>query len=250
MPEGTASQRFQPYHRWDRNFFLAFVAICWLGTVMGFAPAVIARFTGQADYKASIVLQVHAFAYPGWLVLLTLQVFLIRLKRPALHQLLGLGALALIPVMAVTGVWAEIHSQRFYGPEDPLTQSFFIIPLFYTAAFVILAGLALLERKDSAAHKRLILLATATIVGAAYTRWWFEAIEAVTGDGFFGMIANTFTPFWLMAGAAVIYDWATRRQVHRVYLIALPLMAASHLAVSAIYQSDWWRPVSRAMTGI
>lgn len=250
MPEGTAGQRFQPFHRWDRNFFLAFVAACWLGTVMGFAPAVIARFTGQADYKASIVLQVHAFAYPGWLVLLTLQVLLIRLKRPALHQLLGLSALGLIPVMAVTGVWSEILAQRFRGPEDLLAQSFFIVPLFYTFAFVILAGLALMRRKDAAAHKRLILLATATIVGAAYTRWWGAAIMDVTGDGFFGMIANTFTPFWLMAGAAVLYDQITRRQVHRVYLVALPLFAASHLAVSAIYQSDWWRPVSRAMTGI
>ncbi|MFN4023982.1 MAG: hypothetical protein ACK4MQ_04060 [Hyphomonas sp.] len=247
MPEGTAGQRFQPYHRWDRNFFLAFVAACWLGTIMGFAPAVIARFTGQADYKASIILQVHAFAYPGWLVLLTLQVLLIRLRRTPWHRLLGLSALALIPVMAVSGVWSEIHAQRFRGPGDPLVQSFFIVPLFYTAAFVILAGLAFLKRKDSAAHKRLILLATATIVGAAYTRWWFEAIEAVTGDGFFGMIANTFTPFWLMAGAAVLFDSLTRRQVH---LIALPLMAASHLAVSAIYQSDWWRPISKALTGI
>lgn len=246
----SAPARFAPYHPWDRAFFLAFVLACWIGTVMGFAPAVIARFTGEADYQASLILQVHAFAYPGWLVLLTLQVLLIRLKRPHLHRRLGLSALALIPVMAVSGVWAEIHSQRFYGPDDPLTQSFFIIPLFYTAAFVLLAGAALALRGDSSAHKRLIFLATATIVGAAYTRWWGEGIMSVTGDGFFGMIANTFTPFWLFAAAGALYDQVTRRQVHRVWLIVLPLMLAAHLVVSVIYHAEWWRPISRAITGI
>lgn len=246
----SAPARFAPHHPWDRTFFLAFVLACWLGAVMGFAPAVTARFTGQADYPASLILQVHAFAYPGWLALLTLQVLLIRLKRPHLHHLLGFSALALIPVMAVSGVWSEILSQRFYALGDPLTQSFFIIPLFYTAAFVMLAGAALALRGDSSAHKRLIFLATITIVGAAYTRWWGQGIMSVTGDGFFGMIANTFTPFWLFAAAGVVYDLATRRQVHRVWLIALPLMLAAHLAVSVIYHAEWWRPISRALTGI
>ncbi len=249
MAENAPAQ-FAAWHRWDRNFFLAFVAACWLGAVMGFAPAVTARFTGQADYEASIVLQVHAFAYPAWLVLLTLQVGLIRAKRTPWHRRLGLSALVLIPVMAVTGIWSEILSQRFYGPGSPLAQSFFIIPLFYTAAFVLLAGAALAMRGTPAAHKRLILLATATIVGAAYTRWWGRAIMEVTGDGFFGMIANTFTPFWLFAGLAVLYDWITRRQVHIVYIIALPILIAAHLGVSVIYHADWWRPVSRSLTGI
>ncbi|MDP1557075.1 MAG: hypothetical protein Q8L84_16570 [Hyphomonas sp.] len=247
---GNAPAPFAAWHRWDRNFFLAFVAACWLGAVMGFAPAVTARFTGQADYEASTILQVHAFAYPAWLVLITLQVLLIRTKRTPWHRRLGLSALGLIPVMAVSGIWSEILSQRFYGPGDPLTQSFFIIPLFYTAAFVLLAGAALAMRKHSSAHKRLILLATATIVGAAYTRWWGEAILSVTGDGFFGMIANTFTPFWLMAGAAVLYDWITRRQVHTAYLVALPLLLAAHLGVSAIYHTEGWRPIARAIAGI
>jgi hypothetical protein len=250
MADIASGRSFAPFHRWDRTFFFGFVAACWLGTVMGFAPAVIARFSGEAAYKASLVLQVHAFAYPGWLVLLTLQVLLIRTQRAALHRVLGLAALGLIPVMAVTGVWAEILAQRFLGPQDLPAQSFFIVPLFYTAAFVILAGLALALRRDAPSHKRLILLATATIVGAAYTRWWGEALMAAAGDGYFGMIINTFTPFWLMAGAAVLYDWHTRRQVHPVYRAALPLMALSHLGVSAIYQSAAWPPVARAIIGI
>jgi len=242
--------RFAPYHPWDRTFYLAFVLACWLGAIMGFAAPVMARFTGKADYDASLILQVHAFAYPGWLVLLTLQVLLIRTKRAQFHRLLGLSALVLIPVMAVSGVWSEILSQRFYGPNDPLTQAFFIIPLFYTAAFVLLAGAALLLRADPSAHKRLIFLATITIVGAAYTRWWGEALMAAFGDGFFGMIINTFTPFWLFAALAVLYDWHTRRQVHRVFVIALPLTLAAHLAVSAVYHAEGWLPLSRAISGI
>lgn len=246
----TEPVRFAPFHPWDRAFFLAFVAACWFGAVMGFLPAVTARFTGRADYAPSLILQIHAFAYPGWLVLLTLQVLLIRMKRAPWHRLLGLSAFGLIPVMAVSGIWSEIHSQRFYGPSDPVVQSFFIVPVFYTVTFVGLAGAAIAMRRDPSAHKRLILLATAVIVGAAYTRWTGPGIMAALGDGYFGMIANTFTPFWLMVAAAALYDRTTRGRIHPVYLMAMPAFVAAHLAVSWVYHADWWPPISRAITGV
>lgn len=243
-------QSFAPWHRWDRNFFLAFVAACWLGAIIGFYPAVSARFTGKADYVASPVLQVHAILFPAWLGILTVQVLLIRIRRTAWHKRLGIAAACLVPVMIVTGIWAEILSQRFYSPRDPLNQSFFIIPLFYMAAFGMLTGLALWRRADGPAHKRWMLLANAVIVGAAYARWWGLPIMSVTGNGFFGMIANTFAGFYLLVGAACLYDWITRRQLHPVYQTGIPALLLCHLGVSAIYHAEGWRPIARAIAGI
>ncbi|MFN7164084.1 MAG: hypothetical protein ACK4P2_04630 [Hyphomonas sp.] len=247
---GRVPATFAAWHRWDRNFFLAFVAACWLGVIMGFYPAVEARFTGRADYPASIVLQIHAIVFPAWLVLLTLQVALIRARHTELHRLLGLTSLAFIPVMTVTGFQAEVLAQRFYAPDDPLTQSFFIIPIFYSIAFPLLAGAAVWKRRDPPAHKRLMLLANATIVGAAYARWWGEAILSVAGDGFFGMLANTFAGFYLLVGAAILYDWLTRRRVHPAYVVTVPLIVAGQFGVSALYHAEAWRPVARAIAGI
>ena len=36
-----ARRRFIAHHKWDRNFFLAFLALCWLGVLMGFVPAAV-----------------------------------------------------------------------------------------------------------------------------------------------------------------------------------------------------------------
>jgi uncharacterized membrane protein YozB (DUF420 family) len=93
--------------------------MCWLGVIMGFAPAVTARFTGHEDYPASVILQIHAITFSAWLVLLTLQVLLIGLRTPAIHRLLGLTGFVFMPVMVVTSVWSEILSQRFYSVNDP-----------------------------------------------------------------------------------------------------------------------------------
>ncbi len=217
---------------------------------MGCAPAVTARFTGHADYPASFILQLHAIVFPGWLVLLTVQALLIGIRRPALHRLLGLTGFVFVPVMVVTGVWSEILSQRHYSVTDPANQSFFIIPLAYMAVFPLLAGAGLWMRKSPTAHKRLMLLATAWIVAAAYARWWGAGLAVLTGDGYAGMLVTVYAGFYLLAAVAMAYDFATRGHVHRVYLVAVPLVIVAQMIVSIVYHAPEWRPVARWIAGI
>lgn len=241
---------FAAQHPWDRNFHLAFVAVCWLGVIMGFAPAVTARFSGVEDYPASIVLQIHAIVFSAWMVLLTLQVVLVRARRLAWHRRLGLTALVFIPVMVVTGVWSEILSQRFYSVDDPGNQSFFIVPLAYMVTFPALAGASLWFRGSPATHKRLMLLANATIVGVGFSRWWGGAIADVVGDDYVGMLLNTYSGFYLLVGGALAYDLATRKRIHISYLITVPVLLASQMVVSLLYHAEEWRPVARWIAGI
>lgn len=241
----TRAARFAPYHRHDRAFFAGFVAICWLGVIMGFAPASTARMQGKADYAAPLVLHIHAIAFIAWLILLTVQVVLIRRGRTAMHRRLGPVGMALIPVMALSGFFAEAYSQRFYLAHPPDSQAFFIIPIYYVIAFAALATAAMRARRDSPAHKRLLLLATTVIVGAAYTRWWGGALTGLFGDDFWGLILNTFTGTHLILLAALAYDVATRGRPHRVFLVAVPAILAAELAVSWIYHAPGWLPVAR-----
>jgi hypothetical protein len=246
----TATTAFRPFHAWDRNFFLAFVAICWLGVIMGFAPAVSGRLQGQADYPAPLFLHIHAAAFVGWLVLLTSQATLIRVGRVSTHQAMGRIGVALVPVMVVTALVSEVYSQRFYADRDPENLKFFIIPLYYVVAFGVLASAALLKRRDPPAHKRLILLATAVIVGAAYARWWGESLAAVAGDGFWGKIVETYTAANLIILLALAYDAATRRRLHPVYLVAVPALIAAELAVSFVYHLPGWPVLARRLIGL
>ena len=244
----AAAVLFAPHHRSDRNFFAAFVLACWIGVGFGFFPASSARLMGKADYVAPLILHFHAVLFVGWLVLLTTQMLLIRAGQTGVHMRLGLIGAALVPLMAFTGVTAEIYSQRFYLRRDAEGLDFFILPLFYIAAFVAFATVALLfARRDSSTHKRLILMATTVIVGAAYARWWGEALDRMFGDEFWGMIINTFAGTNLILASAMAYDVATRRRPHRAYRIGVPLLLAGQLACSWIYHAAWWPPIARAI---
>jgi len=243
----ATATRFAAFDTQDRNFFLGFVIVAWTGVLLGFSPPSWARFNGHADYPAPIVLQVHASLYLLWMVLLTAQVLLIRRSRQAVHRRLGLSAAAMIPAMVLTGFLAEAYSQRYYLGHPPDSQAFFIIPIFYVVAFGTIATIALLRRRDPATHKRLIYIATTVIVGAAWTRTIGRRLSAVVGDGYFGMIANTFTSTNLLLAALLIFDWRTRGRPHPAVLIVVPAIVACELMVSWIYHAPGWLPVARAI---
>ena len=241
-------RRFAAYHKHDRTFFLVFLALCWLGVLMGFVPAAQSRLTGHADYPAPMILQIHAASFSAWMVVLTAQILLIRAQRPRLHMKLGMVSVALIPLMTVTALFSEIYSQIF-RTKEPDERAFFAIAVYYVVAFPILATLAIVARKDSGAHKRLILLATTVIVGAAYGRWWGGALYRLVGDRPLGTFIYTFAGAELLMVGAIAYDWSTRRQLHRVYEVAVPAILIGQTAAIILYHSPRWQPVARFIIG-
>ncbi len=245
----TLTVGFSPTHRWDRTFFLTFVAACWLGVLLGFGPATANRLRGGADYAAPLILHVHAAAFMGWILLLTTQVLLVRQGRQAVHRRLGRVAFLLIPVMVVSALMSEVISQRFYVERDPENLRFFIIPLFYVAAFAVLSSAAVARRGDSPSHKRLILLATTVIVGAAYARVWGADIEAALGAGLAATFVSTFFATDTILVAALGYDLATRGRIHAAYLTAVPILLVCQVCVALIYHSDGWPILARTLIG-
>ncbi len=245
MPGG----RFPAYHPADPHFFAAFVVLCWLGFAMGFGPAILGRVQGQADYPAPLILHIHAAAYVGWLLLLTVQVLLIRTAHHTTHRKLGLIAVVLIPVMVLSGFFSEVYSQRYYLSHPPDSQAFFIIPIWYVIGFGTLAGSAIAHRRDSPAHKRLILLATILIIGAAYARWWGDGLERMVGDGYLGLLIHSYTGTTLLLLLAMAHDLRTRRRIHPVYRWAVPFILAGEFVTTIAYHSPAWLPVARFIVG-
>jgi hypothetical protein len=244
------SSNFAARHKGDRAFALAFVLVAWTAVIVGFYPAVSGRWHGEADYAAPPILQIHVFTFAGWLCLLTAQVFLIRARRPEWHRMLGVAGAILIPVLVVTGVGAEVFSQRFFSPQYPENLRFFIFPLTTMVSFVAVAVAAVRFHSDPRTHKRLMMVATALILVAAFNRWWGNAIYEVMGDGYFGtLVRNVIGPDLIIA-ALVLYDLVTRRRVHPALLVAVPLIVAAQLAATAIYHAGWWPGAVRTLVGL
>ena len=72
-----AARGYTTNYKWDRNFFLLYVVLIWIGIAMGFGTEIVKHIRNHAPPYALIV-HFHAAAFVGWLVLLTVQVLLIR----------------------------------------------------------------------------------------------------------------------------------------------------------------------------
>jgi uncharacterized membrane protein len=239
-----ARRRFIAFHKWDRNFFLIFLLACWLGVIMGFAHPVMDRINGHPRFTAPLILKIHATAFVGWLTLLTTQILLVRTRRTALHMKLGYVGVALVPVMALSAYSSEIYTQRWHLTQGTNNFAFFIVPVLDILGFTALASAALALRKNPSAHKRLILLATTIIVGAAYSRWWGDSLAAAFGDGLGGMLLNTYAGADVILAGAVGYDLWTRGRLHRVYEVVVPAILLSQITATLVYHSPGWPAVA------
>ena len=245
MADGAAQQV-----RGERVFYLAFVAAAWAAVVVGFQPSVTQRWRGAAEYPAPLILELHVAAVTAWLVLLTVQALLINRRQPALHRRLGIAAFVLIPAIIVTALGAEVYSQRFFSPKYAENLRFFIAPLMEMLAFAIAATLAVAKRRNAATHKRLILVATAVLLTAAYARWWGDPLYRAFGDGLGGMIIHNFAGPNLLVALAAAHDWWRSRRIHAVYRAAIPALLGGEVFASLVYHNDAWPMMARRLVGL
>lgn len=240
---------FAPYHKWDRTFFLVFAATTWVSVVMGFGPGVKGQLTGQSPFPHLLV-HVHAVVFSGWLALFTAQAWLVRSKRLDIHRKLGISAVALVPIMVILGLATSIVSRQVHfqaGQNEML--AFMIVPLTDMLLFPSFAIPALMFRKDPSTHKRLMLLATASLLPAAYGRWIGPWIFVQFGDGFFGFMAQAYLGSNAMIVAAILFDRVTRGSVHPIYFLAVPWLLAVQAITSAIYHWSGWLSLAQKMIG-
>ncbi|MEI9995810.1 MAG: hypothetical protein WDM91_14535 [Rhizomicrobium sp.] len=241
---------FAPYHKWDRNFFLALVLAIWLGIVMGFGGEIAEHIQSHALAYPWIV-HVHAVAFVGWLVLLTTQVMLIRLKRPQLHYRLGAGMMALAAFMVVIGPATAIYMQRLqFGTKDS-DPAFLAVQLFDIVAFAGLVTAGYLLRNTASAHKRLMLLSTLFISDAGFARWLGHPIGVLLGsyDGFWPFLAEGYLVPDILILTLGAYDLATRKRLYPAYLWGAAWAFALQLIVGLLYYAPWWKTTATHLIG-
>ena len=78
-----AEAGFAPHRASDRFAMPLFVALIWLGIVMGFGRE-IAEKLQKGEFAYPLVVHIHAAAFVGWLVFLTTQVTLV---EGAIHDI-------------------------------------------------------------------------------------------------------------------------------------------------------------------
>lgn len=217
------------------NYFFSAMALLILATVfVGFARTYYLAGIFRAHLPA-LIIHIHGAVFSSWILLLITQTALVSVHRVDVHRKLGLYGFLLACLMVALGILAATNalSRNFAPPGsgfDPRT--FYAIPIGGMVMFASLIYFAYRLRNDPAAHKRLILIATFTMLDAPAGRPPFAAITAhPLMDNIFG---------WLFLLMLLVYDRWSIGKLHRASIWGgLFLVIAGELRVPIGMTAPW-----------
>ena len=236
----VAGRQFNKHHSnrtADRVFYSGMAVLLCICVYIGFSPTYFQAGMVRAPLP-SPVLHIHGAIFTLWMLLFVVQSALISARRVRWHRSLGTIAFCLPPLMIILGVIAAIDALRRgvrIGPLDPAVS--LAIPLIGILGFSVVIYASWRTRRRPDAHKRLILIATICLVGAAFGRFpWTrfgvpQAAGVVTGVG--GLLV-----------VVIAYELITTRHIHRSTMWAAPLVFASVALAVPIGMTPAWHSFS------
>jgi hypothetical protein len=241
--------RSLPGSRFDHLFFPGVAWLILITVFVGFAPSYYLAGALRAPLP-SLAIHVHAVVFSCWILLLIAQTSLTATGRIDIHRRLGIAGVLLAGCMLIVGVWAATDQlARGSHRHDPL--GFYIFPLANVIAFATLIVFAYRARFDSAAHKRLIIVASTALMTAPIARWhlhWSIGSQRVFGVS--APVAELLSYTFILL--LIAYDlWATRR-IHRAtvwagaFLIGFQQVAV-HFGRTSVWHAfaSWVQTIAR-----
>jgi len=166
MASGTVSDRSR-----ERIFYTGIATLCAAVIFAGFFRTYYLKAL-FANLPLTPLVHLHGIVFTCWLVLFITQTTLVAAKRTDLHRRLGVFSAVLAGVMIVVGPMTAIAAaKRGFGvPGRPSPLVFLTIPMFDILVFAILVATGLSYRQRPDMHKRLMLLATVSILPPGIAR--------------------------------------------------------------------------------
>ncbi len=226
--------------REDRVPSAVWLGVLWVGMLAGFGTD-FSRFLHETP-PAPGILYVHAAVFSTWMLIVTAQVLLVMRNRVAWHRTLGWIAAGWACLMGVLGPWAAMASLAVNLGQPFLETQFLSVNIVDIGGFLILLAWGIALRKNPAAHKRMMILATVSLADPGFSRFESFLIPAEPKTVFVWFVSVFYGNVLLVALMTGWYWWKGRL-LRSFVLGATGLLVAEYLA-SAIY---FWDP-SKALT--
>ena len=220
-----------PGRKYDHQFFSAAALLLSVAVFVGFAPTYYLAGMVHAPLPDRLI-HFHGALFTSWMLLLIAQTSLVAAGKVNVHRRLGIAGCVLACVMVPVGLLAAVDSLvRRAGPPGRDSQAFFIVPFTEILLFGVLMLFAFRARKDSPAHKRLIMIATTALALAAVARWPVFHRSSPLGAA---------TTTWIFLLLLAAYDlWSTRR-LHRATIWGSALLIFVQLVRFPVAQTTAW----------
>ena len=189
-----------------------------------------------------LILWFHGAAFASWVLVFIAQSALVRIHKVSWHRFFGWFGAGLATVMVPLGVTTAIVMARFhtFRLHETGQDAFLSIPFYDMLAFGTLIALAIYWRKRPEFHRRLIFIATCSLMDAAAARFDYVFDH------------NLFFPCLdLLIILGVARDLFVDKRVHKVYLYALPLLIAGQSLSLYMWRHNpaWWQGITRVIMG-
>ncbi|MGF1456582.1 MAG: hypothetical protein ACFB6R_14540 [Alphaproteobacteria bacterium] len=213
----------------DSRFFGGAGLVLALVVFLGFSETFYLR---SADLgPVPTLFMVHGVIYSAWFLLFPVQVWLIAARRWRTHRAFGMGAMGLAVGMVVTGLMAGFDALE-RGVEIPGAgaAAFFFLSFSDAVGFAVLFAAALAARRLGPWHKRLMLIASASVILPA----------AVRMAGMIGFPEAGAGVQLGLLGALGLYDIYRLGQPHMATAIGGVFLGLKLLGVLSLARTDAW----------
>jgi len=222
----------------DRYFYFAMSLLVAGIVVWGFSHSVNANLFHPAVPRP-FLLWFHAAAFSGWVAFYMFQSALVRTRNVKWHRFFGWFGVGLASVMVVLGFTIAVIMNRFEAvvlhEPDP---AFLAIPFSDMVFFAVLVALAIYWRRKPELHRRLLFIATCALLDAPFAR-----ISYIFNNNLFYPCIDAV----MLLG--VVRDLVVNRRIHKVYLIALPVLMVLQIGVLYLWRGTpgWWLRMTQAI---
>jgi len=235
------SGRQQGTRRWsERYFFVVLGVIFIIVAALGFGPHLVAFAAGT--FPISAIAHVHGALMVSWLLIFLTQSALASRRRMDVHRKLGMFAAVLAVVIWMSFVALTIRDYR--NTKYPLDENiFYSLPqLYIIIVFGVLMTVAIARRRNSALHKRFVVIATLSLLQAAVDRFsWLPA----QGPGYWPQVMC----LDVLLLPLVAYDWVSLGRVHRATMIGAGILLFAQSGVALLWPSQWWHASTLELAG-
>jgi hypothetical protein len=230
-----------PRAKAPRRLYVGLAVLATLIAIAGFWSAYFGPlFAGTAGKTALI--HFHAAVYVGWLAIFITQAVLAASGRVASHIKLGRVAIGYGVLVIAVGLLTAFarFAGRVRAGDVVAAQVQLLGPLLDMLVFAPLFAAAVYYRRTPELHKRLMIVATTSLL-----------IAAVSRMSFLGTPRNQLLVHLIWVAPillAMAHDFWRKRIVHPVYVLGLVvLVLEGPLVRTPLRQSQLWQDVSRAL---
>lgn len=249
----------------SRHFYFAMALTCLAIAVLGFMPTYFLPMA-QGKFKAPPLTHIHGLVLYAWMAFFCTQTWLVAQGKTIAHRTWGVLGVAIATAMlfVVTAV-VSLRVAQASLPGQPegvahQVRAFAWVSIggigFFTALFVL--AIAKIRRPET--HKRLLLLATISLLGAPIARWFLTFLAPPPGPPPVlppGVPFVSAPPVFVAVPPALVgdlllvlamwVDWRTRGRVHPVYLFGGAALLLLHLTQVPVAESPAWQAIAAAI---